>query len=35
VLTIDRAGHARFVERTFDPSGNLDGEVEHRFDVDR
>jgi uncharacterized protein with NRDE domain len=35
VLTIDRAGHARFVERTFDPSGHLDGEVEHRFDVDR
>jgi uncharacterized protein with NRDE domain len=35
VVTVDREGHARFVERTFDPSGNRSGEVEYRFDVDR
>jgi uncharacterized protein with NRDE domain len=34
VLTIDRSGHARFVERSFDPAGRPCGEVEHRFDVD-
>jgi uncharacterized protein with NRDE domain len=33
VLAIGRDGHARFVERSFDPRGVPAGEVEHRFDV--
>lgn len=33
VVTIDRAGHVSFVERSFDPSGRRCGEVVHRFDV--
>lgn len=35
VVTVDRAGCVRFVERSFDAAGNLCGEVEHRFDVER
>ncbi len=33
VVTVDRNGHVRFVERSFDPSGRRCGEVVHRFDV--
>lgn len=33
VITIDRRGQARFVERTFDPRGEPVGDVEHRFAV--
>jgi len=33
VVTIDRAGHACFVERSFDAAGNPCGEVVHRFDI--
>ena len=33
VVTVDRDGHVRFVERSFDPSGRRCGEVVHRFDV--
>jgi uncharacterized protein with NRDE domain len=33
VVTIDRAGHATFIERSFDPSGRRCGEVVHCFDV--
>jgi uncharacterized protein with NRDE domain len=33
VVTIDRAGHVNFIERSFDPSGHRCGEVVHRFDV--
>jgi uncharacterized protein with NRDE domain len=35
VVTIDRAGHVRFVERSFDARGALCGEVDHRFEVER
>ncbi len=31
VLTIDRRGEVRLVERSFDADGNATGEVEHRF----
>ena len=31
VFTLDRAGNARFVERSFDADGELSGEVEERF----
>ena len=34
VLTIDREGAVRLVERSFDADGDPDGEVEHRFDID-
>jgi uncharacterized protein with NRDE domain len=33
VLTVDRAGAARFVERTFAPDGKVRGDVEYRFAV--
>ena len=33
VVTIDRAGHVNFIERSFDPSGRRCGEVVYRFDV--
>lgn len=33
ILTIGRDGHARFIERTFDPRGAAIGEVEQHFDV--
>lgn len=35
VVTVDRGGHVRFVERSFDASGNPSGEVAHHFDVER
>ena len=35
VVTIDAAGTARFVERSFDPSGTTTGEVAHDFRVER
>ena len=31
VFTLDRAGNARFVERSFDADGDVTGEVEERF----
>jgi uncharacterized protein with NRDE domain len=31
VLTVDRDGEARFIERSFDATGATIGEVEHRF----
>jgi uncharacterized protein with NRDE domain len=34
VVTIDRDGHVRFIERSFTAGGDLDGEVEHRFSVE-
>jgi uncharacterized protein with NRDE domain len=34
VVTIDRDGGVRFVERSFAAGGTLDGEVEHRFKVE-
>jgi len=33
VLAIDREGRAQFIERTFDPRGELAGEVDYRFAV--
>ena len=33
VLTIDRDGSAHFAERSFDPGGAPNGEVEHRFRI--
>lgn len=33
VLTIDRNGEARFVERSFDAAGMRTGQVEHRFRI--
>ena len=34
VVTVDREGAVRFVERSFDTDGSPAGEVEHRFDID-
>jgi uncharacterized protein with NRDE domain len=34
LLLIDRAGGARFVERSFDPAGRATGSVDLRFEVD-
>jgi uncharacterized protein with NRDE domain len=34
IVTIDRGGEVRFVERSFDVAGATTGEVEHRFVVD-
>jgi uncharacterized protein with NRDE domain len=33
VFTIDRAGHARFHERSFDPNGDATGETSEEFAV--
>ena len=33
VLTVDRRGQARFVERTFERQGDPVGDVEHRFAI--
>jgi uncharacterized protein with NRDE domain len=33
LLTVDRTGAARFVERTFDAAGNLAGTVDERFAI--
>lgn len=35
VITIDTAGEACFVERSFDPRGVMTGEAVHRFAIDR
>jgi uncharacterized protein with NRDE domain len=34
VMTLDRDGGARFVERSFDPSGSMTGDVAHAFHIE-